>query len=226
MLLQMGAAAANQSWWQTFPWGLVSVVLALIALATTVAIYQMNRKRKTLDYTIVDDVTVLSDRVGALRSEIVINVRNKTLTDPRILRVRFINTGNQEIVKDDFLAGSITTVDGHGIVDSQLVAASDGLETTESGLAPHKSYYADCLNQGEWLEVQYIVEMDGMPKDQPFSAVCRIRGATRTSKLIELISRDDVIVAMVSQMSNGGIASRSVAMLVRLLLDRRGRGRD
>lgn len=163
-----------------------SVALAIVAIVVTITIFFKNRKRKTLDYLIVDDVKILSDRAGDMRGDIVVTVGTLQLKDPRIVTVRYINTGNQEIVKDDFLNRSITTTDASGAVNSHLAGVSDeSIISVESGLAPHKSYFADCLNPGDYLEVQYILDMSGVEGGQPFRPVCRIKGATRQPKRID-----------------------------------------
>ena len=177
---------ANQSWWQTFPWALGSVILAAVAITVTIVIAVKNRKRKTLDYTLVDDVKILSDRIGGVRSDIVVTVGETVIKDPRIITVRYINTGNKEILKDDFLANNITTKDKSGTVNSQLAGCSnDDIAVTERDVAPHKIYTPDCLNPGDYIEIQYILDMDGVDSAVPFSPVCRIAGVTRTPKLLE-----------------------------------------
>jgi hypothetical protein len=176
---------ANHRWWETFPWGLVSVILAVIALAVTVVFFYKGRGRKTLDYMLVDDVKILPEGVSGIRSDIVVTVGGTPIKDPRIITVRYINTGNREILQSDFLVESITTKDDSGIVNSQLTGHSRNLAVTESGVDPHKSYTADCLNAGEYLEIQYLLEMDGVDDAAPFSPICRIQGASREARLLE-----------------------------------------
>ncbi len=159
------------------------MILAAVAIAVTITIFLITRKRKTLDVEFIDDVRILSERASDMRDDIVVTVGKLQLKDPRILTVRYRNTGNQEIVADDFLGGGITTTDKSGpVITSQLVAVSDeAIHSVESGLAPHKSYYVDCLNPGDYLQVQYILDMAGAD-DKPFAPVCRVKGATRPPK--------------------------------------------
>lgn len=182
----MGSNQANQNWWENFPWGLVSVILAAVALVVTIVIFLKTRKRKTLDYTLVDDVKILSDRISGMRSDIIVTVGGEVIKDPRILTVRYVNTGNQEILESDFLANSITTTDKSGTVNSELAGHSGNVAVTERGVVPHKTYAPDCLNPGDYIEIQYILDMDGIDSSVPFSPVCRIQGATRPSKLTKL----------------------------------------
>ncbi|MFV8315712.1 hypothetical protein [Mycobacterium sp. 23] len=187
----------NQNFWQTFPWGLISVIIAAVALGVTIVIFFKTRKRKTLDYSLVDDVKILSDRLSGIRGDIVVTVGGSAIKDPRIVTVRYMNTGNQEILKSDFLANSITTTDASGTVNSQLAGHSEHIAVTESGVVPHKSYRADCLNPGDYLEIQYILDMDGIDSDAPFAPVCRIKGATRPAKLIEpRFTREELLKAL------------------------------
>ena len=152
----------------------------------TIVIAVKSRKRKTLDYMVIDDVRILSEHSAGMRSDIVVTVGGDALTDPRIITVRYLNTGNKEIFEADFLANSITTTDASGTKNSKIAGKSDeNIQVTEAGVVPHKSYSVDCLNRGEFLDIQYIVDMDGVDDAMPFSPVCRIAGATRPPKLIE-----------------------------------------
>lgn len=151
----------EQSWWLQVPWGAGSVILAVVAIGVSITLYLKTRKVKTLDYQFVDDVQILSDSVGrSAIDDVVVTVGGVVIGHPRIVTVRFTNTGNQEILRGDFLSNSITTSDESGVVNSQLVGLSDRrIEVTEAGVVPHKTYTADCLNAGDYIVVRYLLDM-------------------------------------------------------------------
>lgn len=203
--------ATSQSGLETFPWTIVSIVVAVvfgvIGVTTSVIVFRKSRKRKTLDYAFIDDVKILSERATAMQSEIVVTVDGVDVNDPRIITVRYVNTGNQEILQSDFTASSITTLEDSGVVNSQLVGLSDNsISITEGGLLPHRRWTPDCLNPGDYLDVQYILDM--AKADKAFTPVCRVQGATRPPELLRPRSNyyDDLASGLVEVMT-GVLAS-------------------
>ncbi|TDZ92184.1 hypothetical protein [Mycobacteroides salmoniphilum] len=199
----MQTVQAAQGWWQTFPWGIVSAIVAPLALVVTVVIFFKNRARKTLDYALINDVRIVPDGLGDIREDITIRVGTATLRDPRILTVRYINTGNKGIARADFLNGSITTAPDSGVCNSQIVDKSDrDMAITESGVVPHKSYTVDCLNPGDYLDIQYILDMNDVSGDVLFKPVCRIQDATRSSRLVRPTAGRDAALDVLQEYLN------------------------
>lgn len=169
----------QQEWWQTFPWGAVSIVLALVAIGVTVTIALWNKARKTLDYEILSDVFLLKKHTAVVSGIVEVMVRGKSVANPRVISIRYQNTGNKEIISDEFLKD--ITLSGGIHVLQVMVNESAGVVpqvavSTAEGVQP--SIAADCLNPGDYLDVQYIIDDTGVP----IVPIYRIRGATRPAK--------------------------------------------
>ncbi|KAB2587295.1 hypothetical protein BS297_01040 [Rhodococcus erythropolis] len=169
----------QQEWWQTFPWGAVSIVLALVAIGVTVTIALWNKARKTLDYEILSDVLLLTKHTELISGIVEVTVKGKPVASPRVISIRYQNTGNKEIMSDEFLktitlpAGvqvlQVTINESTGVVPQVAVSAKEDVQP---------SIAADCLNPGDYLDVQYLID----DVETPIVPTYRIRGATRPAK--------------------------------------------
>lgn len=131
-------------------------VLGIIIAIATVA-YQRSPKR--LDYKIMSDIRVLNIDADP-KWEVLYDGRK--IEDPRIVVIRFVNTGKQPIRADDFEGGLPirVTYEMNGYWSASVVAPS---EYEDLGLAnvENNSPYAitpKLLNAGESFDVQFLSE--------------------------------------------------------------------
>lgn len=193
----------QQEWWQVFPWGIVSVVVAIIAIGTAITLARWNKARKTLDYEILSDVFLLKKHTAVVNGIVEVMVRGESVANPRVTSIRYQNTGNKEIMSDEFLKD--ITLSGGVHVLQIVVNESAGVVpqvAVTSGGGGQPSIAADCLNPGDYLDVQYIIDDTGVPIVPNY----RIRGATRPAKdMKKTRSRNFRVMALIGGVVAVGI---------------------
>jgi phosphate transport system substrate-binding protein len=76
-------------------------LLAIAAIAVTIAIYFLNRKRKALWFDVVrNDKLFLLDE--ELRTRVQVTVDGRLVSDVSLVIIDIVNTGSEPIRKDDF----------------------------------------------------------------------------------------------------------------------------
>lgn len=170
-------------WLQINGW-LVTAISAAVAATIAVTLYFKNKKRKTLDFLILTDIPVLSPEGAAISEQVRVVVHGETIDNPRLVSVLFANTGNQEIVADDFLLPFTAECKGGKIVSASIGDASE--ETVSAEVHDDHTVTVDCLNAGEHVVVQYLVEVsDDEDEDFELKPKYRVRGATRAPQEID-----------------------------------------
>lgn len=209
----------SQSWIDENPF-LVNTVLPglvffILGSAVTWFFARKFANAKTLDYEVISDVRVLRDVTSNLNSKIEVTVDGKVVEQPRFVTIRYRNTGNTGISDDDF-DGGVALKDTTGVENAKLVRLSnDKLKATESGLLPNRKFYVESLNRKDYFDVQYLV--DGAMRSTPLEPDFRIKGETRTGKVVSNHLKRDLILqvlclvgAVIAFLSDGGTVGKGV----------------
>lgn len=167
----------NRTW-------LLSLLAIVISATLAIALYRLNKAKKQIDYQVINDVMILSRHASSLREKLHIEYGSHTLQNPRIVTIKFINTGNKAIEGSDFKQAitvrhgeydDIRAIDGF-IVDQ----AADGIITEIFDYAAGNKYIQiapDLLNSREWFIVQFLYD-----HDEPLRVSCRFKDQTRPMK--------------------------------------------
>lgn len=150
---------------------LTGTVVGAIGIAVALLIYFWQRKPKTLDYSVVSNVPLVSHAAGMVGNlEVVYN--RQSVKDPRLLVVRIKNTGKVAIVGEDYVEGPsihfgspVEVIDAFQVGGSspnmvQLIAVGHGHGPVEPEVG--------LLNSGEYFDLQML--LDGDPGDVTASA--------------------------------------------------------
>lgn len=93
-----------ESWVDQRPWVLTltaTIVLGIVGLVVGYIYHRRGQTRKCLDYLITSDVKLLSDEATKLGS-LEVTYESHALKHPRVVTIKFTNTGNKEIKAEDF----------------------------------------------------------------------------------------------------------------------------
>ncbi|EHI41318.1 hypothetical protein OPAG_08136 [Rhodococcus opacus PD630] len=197
-------------WVQTNGW-VVTAIGIVIAATIAITLYFKNKKKKTLDFAVSENVAILSRVRNSISEPVTVRVGNHELVRPRLITIRYENTGNQEIIQDDFLSSLSVIFGGAMVISAQVSEKSDSEisvhEVEKEGVTAFKS---DCLNAGDYFEVQYIVEEDEA-SESPYAVnpSYRIKGATRPPRRMDQTStftRSAILALGFSSSALGGTA--------------------
>lgn len=191
-------------WMQTNGW-IVTITMGLIAATIAVTLYFKNKKRKTLDFSVQNSVSILSSSASSsLGAPITVRVGDHELKRPALITVRYMNTGNQEILKDDLLTPLALTFGGDRQVSAEVVSkSSDNIKHEELEIEAGKAFLCDCLNAGDYIDVQYILEQQtlidtestGRRKIEP---AYRVKGATSPARRVDGPPMASLVFALIS----------------------------
>src|ERR1700761_7430562 len=90
----------------------IAIILAFIAVATSILLYFRSRRVTRLVYTVSAISPLLTKAHSQIGSTVKVIVNGQPIADPAVMRLSIKNTGNQPIRPSDF-TGSIT-IDFHG----------------------------------------------------------------------------------------------------------------
>ncbi len=168
-------------WFDSHTWvvtGLVSLLAIAVSASLTVAIFRKNRERKTLDFEIKNDVDLISSHAPRI-SDLKVIYQSDVLDAPRIVSIKFINSGNKLVVADDFVEPiRVKHGDDEIAKDAFVVAQSTpgiiGAVFDEASGARTVAIKPQLLNPGEHFTVQFLY--DGHEK---LAVWCRFKGQSR-----------------------------------------------
>lgn len=143
--------------------------------------------RKTLDYEVVSDQIIVAARTG---SSLTVKWNDRTLTNPRLIVLRVMNSGSREILPSDFEKPVTISVPGSTLIEGTVTAsaagdysprAKDDVRRNALGIlnptidAPDSNvtiesltFSPQLLNPRDWFELQLVVdtpECDDAHKD-------------------------------------------------------------
>jgi hypothetical protein len=153
-----------------------------------------DRESKTLDYLVISDTDIVISHNRPEKLKVVYG--DGEVKDPRVTEIRFKNTGNQIIEKDDFLEPVKMIRPNARILDYDVVEQSENhlyekieLVTPEPDRPEqHVELFPRTLNSGDWFTVQLVYDGGGSSSDMVFTT--RIKGETR--KIAALTPESDV----------------------------------
>lgn len=199
------------NWFQENAW-IFTLASILVGAAIAVTIYNKNKRRKTLDWELKSDTRILSHTAAVDGQDVKVMVGDEVLNNPRMLTYRFKNTGNVEIMRDDFLR-DITLPE----VDVISVSVNDlaGIQLIVD-FEPEVKVAADCLNPGEHLQVKYLVDNASGDVVPDF----RVKGATRPPKSITTdVSGSELATAIILYVVLGGTILFIIFSIIAALIE-------
>lgn len=153
------------SWLQRNPWASDAAIAVVGILATALVagiVYAKSKKRKHIDYQILSDASLLSERAQSV-DQLKVTIRDRVLVNPRVVTIQFVNTGNTEIVAGDFQDPIVVKHGGDARALDVSVIASSGqrmLErTTQHGAGQtYVEIIPRLMNSGEGFTIQLLYE--------------------------------------------------------------------
>jgi len=80
---------------------IVGAAAGVVAVVAAFLVYRWQRERKHLDYEFISGTRLFSQRAKELK-RLELRYEENVISDPYLMLVRFINTGNKPITSDDF----------------------------------------------------------------------------------------------------------------------------
>jgi hypothetical protein len=177
LVAKVSANSGNASFWHangvTLVVGVVTLVLGGLIAALVSRHY---RTRKTLDWVMLGDVPIMPMRDKLAQLEV--RYRDVVLTQPRLVTIRLINTGNVEIRPEDYSSGRNVTF----LAKSGRIVVAVGIDLkgpSKCVINPHDGAWElgpELLNPSDSIDVQFV--LDGSPEDA-LSVSARVAGASR-----------------------------------------------
>jgi hypothetical protein len=161
----------------------VTVVLFLLTWLFNSILRQRDRETKTFDYRVLSDISIFTeaDRPEDLKVTYkgIIDV-----SDPRVTRIRFKNTGKKEIRSQDFEEAYRIERGNASFLDYKILESSTAatelatINEVGAGTPEYIKFLPKTLNRGDWFTIQIF--FDG-GADQELSVIGRLTGETRPS---------------------------------------------
>lgn len=139
--------------------GMITLVGIVVTALIAFVIYWRQRPVKTLDYIILWDEPILTSTTPGLS----VKFLDKELVAPRLVSMRIVNTGNQAIRAADFNGDMQIQVENSHLVTAITVGRREGMRDLPVTVVPlpHRNCTSTegiLFNQGDWLEVQVLVD--------------------------------------------------------------------
>jgi hypothetical protein len=163
----------------------VPIAVGIAVLAIERFWHRKDRSTKTLDYRVIDDLPILANRPDD--DDLKVTYMDEEVNHPRIVRVRFTNTGKQVIKSTDFLEPYVISCRTSNLLDATITDESDQnlvmmFETDSRNSDGNGTITLTCntLNTGDTFTVQLIVDSE---KPTGIKVSGRIEGQTRRSAI-------------------------------------------
>lgn len=145
---------------------------------------QRNRKTRTLDYQILSDIAVLSHRPNG--DQLKVTYEGEELDNPRVVSLRFANTGSEVIRAAEILDDYAVTFQAGWLFSAQILDQSaNDLASFEiasedvAGVVRHQiQLRLSTLNPGDYFTLQMLIDSEN---EAEFKIGGRIEGQTRPS---------------------------------------------
>jgi hypothetical protein len=138
--------------------GWIGAVASIIALATTLVIYLITRKKKLLTYEVVSEYALMSID-NEIRGKLQILLNGKPVEDVHLLSIKFINQGNVPIAASDYEKPLTITFTG-----SSQILSSEYLSASPASLAPQQTIQEQritfepiLLNGGDYFSTKILL---------------------------------------------------------------------
>lgn len=187
----------DKTWLEAHSWvpgTAVGIFFGLAALIAGYIYYKKNKPRKTLDYQITSDILMLRHSGGSGTGPLRVLVGERSVSEPRLIAVRYQNTGNREILSQDFLQ-AIKLQSDLEVLHLEVRETSGIVITVDMGkigattIKSQPTITVDCLNPGEFIDVQYLID------DSRSSVIpsYRVKGATRPAQDVRVARRNRLL---------------------------------
>jgi hypothetical protein len=155
--------------------GTVATILGIvIGVLSTIAVYRLQSRPKQLDYEFILGVRLLATEAARLEGDLKVQYGQRKVTEPYLLLVRLINTGNKSIDPRDFDQPVRVELGSTEVVTAGIVKKSNSEMRTRrpevgSGVV---LIYPILFEPGEWIA--FTILTDGEPPER--EVVARISG--------------------------------------------------
>jgi hypothetical protein len=188
-------------------WQFIGAILALIAIAISILVFKLQRKRKRLSYNIVIDTPLLSVRED-IEGKLKITYQRKRVKNIRLVEINFSNTGNVPITTSDYErplkvcygdAASILTAEISNVEPSNLCATITS-DTNSYTISPV------LLNPKDSISVRVLLS----DYDRNFTIDTRIIGIFKVQPVDEFSITSSILILLglfFTLLGLGGITS-------------------
>ncbi len=162
--LTMNELLLTASWWDrnAAEVGLAGLVVTVLGVALGVAFFLMQRDKKTFDWMLLTNEAIVTSVPAKAVGGITVYMDGTTqLQEPRLLTIRFTNTGKKEVRPEDF-DGDITIKPRPYLVirSAKAVRRKSGMRhLPQVAFDDQECIVAPILyNRGDWVDVQLLVD--------------------------------------------------------------------
>jgi len=136
----------------------VGGVLAAAGIAVAILVYRWQRERRTLHYEMLSSSALLrSDHREVTGLQLLYN--GQPVKDPHLLRIRFINTGNKEILPEDFKVPVGVSAENSKVLVADVIDTSSRDIDLSLSFADGEAWFEPVLlNAGDSVTVQVMYE--------------------------------------------------------------------
>jgi hypothetical protein len=133
-------------------------------LIAVIVIYLRQREQRHLDYQFISINALLQE--GASGTGVKVLYDNISISDPYLIIMRIINTGNKPITPDDFKTPvKVQFADSCKVVFAEVVESKPPDLAPELVVGDHDAQLKSSLfNPGDWVSVKLVV--DGYPEER------------------------------------------------------------
>jgi hypothetical protein len=177
----------HNSW---LPGVVVAVVLFALTWLINLKLRQRDRKSKTFDHCVLSDVAILSHRPED--SQLKVTYLDQDLDNPRVVQVKFANSGTEVIRASEVLEQFVVSVGDAWLVSVEMAHSSSPnlaqFEATASPSGHEIRLTLATLNPGDNFTLQMLVDCQ---TETAISVSGRIEGETRlTGTLVTEAEKD------------------------------------
>lgn len=147
--------------WQ-FVGVVATIILGVLAILVTVYVYRKQTKRKKLEYEIIT-VSPLVNIRNEFKDSLEIRFDGNPISDPRLLLMRVINTGDIPILASDFEQEiTISFGDGTKVHTAEISETNpSSLQSSVTIQSNHITLKKTLFNEQDWIEIRAILSNFG-----------------------------------------------------------------
>lgn len=137
---------------------LVSAIAAVAAVMTTFLVYRWQRERKQLEYETLSHWPLLDDETRQA-ADFELRYKGKTVLNPYLLLVRFVNSGNKPISSDDYeTLVRVELLEEREILLAEVVESSSDDLDVKATIRSHNAVIKPVLlNPGDWFTLKLLL---------------------------------------------------------------------
>jgi hypothetical protein len=145
---------------------IAGLVIGVLGIAVSIVTYFWTRERKRLDYEVIINAPLMGREARIFQEDLEVRFRGAPVTEPHLVIIRLVNTGNRPIAPDDqvenilidFAAPRVRLINADVIrTNIQKEKISLTIQGDAVSLMPY------LFNQGDWVAFRMLVDGKGSP---------------------------------------------------------------